>query len=69
MSDHDTTAAPSAADRTGTSNAEALATLVARWHFESFHGTRLANDTELWNLVHAATGDLSSRLAAFMKEM
>ncbi len=69
MSDQDMTAAPSTADRTAAPNGEALAALVARWHFESFHGTRLANDTELWNLVHAATGDLSARLATFMKEI
>ncbi len=59
----------STADRTSVRSTESVEALVAKWHFESFHGTRLANDTELWNLVHAAAGDLSARLAALMKEI
>lgn len=45
-----------------------IAALIDRWHFESFNSTRLGHDTELWNLVLAATQDLKSRLAAFIKE-
>ncbi len=45
-----------------------IAALIDHWHFESFNSTRLGHDTELWNLVLAATQDLKSRLAAFIKE-
>jgi hypothetical protein len=45
-----------------------IAALIDRWHFESFNSTRLGHDTEAWNLVLAATQDLKSRLAAFIKE-
>ena len=38
--------------------------LVERWHADAFVGSRLARDTETWNLVHAATQDLKARLAA-----
>jgi len=45
-----------------------IAALIDRWHFESFNSTPLGHDTEVWNLVLAATQDLKSRLAAFIKE-
>lgn len=35
---------------------------IDRWFQDSFHGTRLGNDTEMWNLVHAAKEDLKQRL-------
>lgn len=38
--------------------------LVDRWFADSFQGSRLANETETWNLVFAAKEDLKRRLAA-----
>jgi hypothetical protein len=35
---------------------------IDRWFQESFVNTRLGNDTETWNLVHAAKEDLKRRL-------
>jgi hypothetical protein len=35
---------------------------IDRWFQDSFHGTRLGNDTETWNLVHAAKEELKQRL-------
>ena len=43
-----------------------LDALVDRWHAEAFAGSIVAQDTESWNLVHAATQDLKTRLAAAM---
>ncbi|MGA7383667.1 MAG: hypothetical protein WBW81_02895 [Methylocella sp.] len=45
-----------------------MSALIDRRHFESFNSTRLGHDTKPWNLVLAATQDLKSRLAAFIKE-
>lgn len=41
---------------------EQLALIVDEWHFECFHGSAVARDTEVWNLVHAAKDDLKQRL-------
>ena len=41
-----------------------LDALIDRWHAETFSGSAIARDTEIWNLVHAATQDLKARLAA-----
>lgn len=41
-----------------------IADVIDRWRFASFHGTRLGNDTELWNLVYRATEDLKLKLAS-----
>lgn len=40
-----------------------LAALIDRWHFEAFHGSAVARDTEVWNLVHRAKEELKRRLA------
>jgi hypothetical protein len=47
-----------------TPEAERLAALVNQWHFETFHGSIVARDTEVWNLVYAAKEDLKQRLAS-----
>jgi hypothetical protein len=41
-----------------------LSNLIDHWHFEAFHGSCVARDTEIWNLVHRAKEDLKRRLAA-----
>ena len=46
-----------------TLEAERLVALVDQWHFETFHGSIVARDTEVWNLVYAATENLKLRLA------
>ncbi len=40
-----------------------FAALIDRWHFEAFHGSCVARDTEVWNLVHRAKEELKRRLA------
>jgi hypothetical protein len=45
-----------------------LAALVDRWHFEAFHGSCVARDTEIWNLVHRAKEELKRRLATHVGE-
>lgn len=68
MSDEHAPAAPSAIIAPELQRHAEIAALIDRWHFESFNSTRLGHDTEVWNLVLAATQDLKSRLAAFIKE-
>lgn len=43
-----------------------VAIAVDQWFGDSFRGTRLGNDTELWNLVFQAKEDLKQRLAAIL---
>lgn len=38
--------------------------IIEKWFAESFHGTALAAQTQLYNLVHNAKEDLKKRLAA-----
>lgn len=38
--------------------------LIDQWFLESFGGSRVAQSTETWNLVHAAKEELKRRLAA-----
>lgn len=40
-----------------------LDAVVDGWFNDSFIGTRLGNDTELWNLVYGAKENLKTRLA------
>lgn len=47
--------------------AERLATLVDEWHFGAFHGSIVARDTEIWNLVHTAKEELKLRLAGMLE--
>jgi hypothetical protein len=68
MPQEDVPAAPGAIIAPELQRHAEIAALIDRWHFESFNSTRLGHDTELWNLVLAATQDLKSRLAAFIKE-
>ena len=68
MPKEDASAAPGAIIAPELQRRAEIAALIDRWHFESFNSTRLGHDTELWNLVLAATQDLKSRLAAFIKE-
>ncbi len=60
------TSAPAqpAAPASNTIDISAINALIDEWHGESFHGTRLGNDTEIWNLVFAAKEELKKRLAA-----
>jgi hypothetical protein len=37
--------------------------IVEQWFSDSFRDSRLANDTETWNLVHTAKEELKRRLA------
>lgn len=46
-----------------TMTAEQLGELVDEWHFVHFHGSAVARDTEVWNLVHAAKEALKQQLA------
>ncbi len=41
-----------------------IAAVVDRWHSQTFSGTRIANDTGLWNMVHVGKEDLKKRLVA-----
>lgn len=47
---------------------EDVATLIDRWHFEAFHGSAVARDTEVWNLVHRAKEELKHRLASHLAD-
>ena len=68
MTEENAPAAPGAIIAPELQRQAEIAALIDPWHFESFNSTRLGHDTELWNLVLAATQDLKSRLAAFIKE-
>lgn len=45
-----------------------LAALVDQWHFEAFHDSCVARDTEVWNLVHCAKEELKRRLTSHVVE-
>ena len=53
---------------TQTSKAEHLDCLIEQWFFETFHGSLIAQSTEVWNAVHAAKEDLKRRLSAFLAD-
>ncbi len=46
-----------------TQQRDAVEVVIDRWFGDSFNGSRLANDTELWNLVHGAKERLKQLLA------
>lgn len=37
---------------------------IDQWFYETFHGSPLARDTEMYNTVHRGLPDLKKRLAA-----
>jgi hypothetical protein len=43
---------------------EKIEAIVDQWHFERFHGSLVARDTQVWNLVHSAKEDLKGQLIA-----
>ncbi len=43
--------------------------IVDQWHFESFQGSVVARETEVWNFVHAAKEDLKRRVAALLADL
>lgn len=47
--------------------AEKVRALVDKWHGESFRGTCVARDTEVWNTVSNAKEALKDALVAFLE--
>ena len=50
-------------DEPQTSPQTELDAIVERWHAETFAGSPVARDTEIWNFIHKAKDDLKARLA------
>jgi hypothetical protein len=44
--------------------ARRLCAFIDYWHFETFHGSPLADDADLWALVSRAKEDLKARIIA-----
>jgi hypothetical protein len=43
--------------------------IVDQWHFESFQGSIVARETQVWNVVHDAKEDLKRRVATLLAEL
>jgi hypothetical protein len=44
--------------------AQRLRAFIDYWHFETFYGSPLADDTDLWTLVQFAVQDLKARITS-----
>ncbi len=53
---------------TEASAAAAISAAIDTWMHESFAGSVVAQNTQVWNVVFAAKDDLKQRLAALFKE-